>query len=71
MNYKHRETRFAYAYVSLGVAFFLGVDALANLDEKDYYHDFALHNILGFVGFAFLMFTWNYIQLTRYRKRNK
>jgi len=68
MNNKTRQFRFEVAYLSLGVACILGVDLLANLETEDYYHAFALRNVLGFVGFAFVMFTWNYIQLTKFRK---
>lgn len=70
MNNKTRNLRFELAYVCFGVAFILGVDLLANLDTKDYYHAFALRNVLGFVGFAFALLTWNYIQLTKFRKRS-
>ena len=68
MNNKTRNFRFELAYVCFGVAFILGADALGNLDTKDYYHDLALSYVLGFTGFAFVLLTWNYIQLTRYRK---
>lgn len=68
MNNKTRLFRFELAYVCFGVAFIVGADALGNWDTKDYYHDLALAYVLGFVGFANVLLTWNYIQLTKFRK---
>jgi hypothetical protein len=71
MNNKTRETRVMLAVGSLLIAMLLGADALGNFDTPDYFHEQALLNVLGFVGFAFAMFAWNAIQYAVMLKRNK
>lgn len=69
MNSKARENRAMLGLGSLVIAVLLGADAWANRATADYYHEQAVLNILGFVGFALLMFAWNAIQYAVMLKR--
>jgi hypothetical protein len=71
MNYKARETRATWAFMSLFLALFVGADAFANRETADYYHDRALGFFLVFLGIAVLLYTWNAVQYAVMLRRNR
>ena len=62
MNKKGRLIRAEIALVSLAVATLLSVDAFANRNTLDYFHEQAILTILAIVAVSVSLFAWNAIQ---------